>query len=519
MKQRFCLSLLLIGFWTAPGVLTVEPCLAAPVTKTGAASNKSRAVSASPRSNARQGQARQSNPSTTDPCVQRELARLNTVPEPQRQEFLSALEQATTQYNNGKFQEAEKGFEKAAALFPASFQAHYYRSACLTKLGRNQDSLIEIKKALEIEPNNDAALLALPGVQTQLGDIEQGMKSYELYAQKFPKDPYASEARRLAESLKFDVQRNKELEEEKESEDYFKAATYDMCMKWPMDKFPLKVYLPSASEASKVPFYRKEYSDVVRAAFDEWQTASNNLASFTFVTDAKAADIECIFSNNREHCEFHEGGRSVPCISVEVGIISTKIFLLTDKELLPARMKTVALHEIGHTLGLWDHSPNAKDVMFFAALSDALSDRDTKTLIHLYQPDVKIASHIHQRTGTNSVFAMNDEAMRLINAKQYGEAIKKFEAILKISPGNEIIRFNLASALNIVGSQFTRQGKFAEAEPIYRRSLSYSNDKRIAAQVHNNLWVVYRGLNKPKEAEEHHKTVLTLDPNFYKEQK
>jgi hypothetical protein len=43
-----------------------------------------------------------------------------------------------------------------------------------------------------------------------------------------------------------------------------------------------------------------------------------------------------------------------------------------------------ALHEMGHALGLWDHSSNSRDVMYPVASSVSFSKRDIATLYLLY---------------------------------------------------------------------------------------------------------------------------------------
>ena len=49
-------------------------------------------------------------------------------------------------------------------------------------------------------------------------------------------------------------------------------------------------------------------------------------------------------------------------------------------------MLSVARHEIGHAIGLWGHSPNPNDIMYFSQVSKAplISSRDLRTLYRVY---------------------------------------------------------------------------------------------------------------------------------------
>jgi predicted Zn-dependent protease len=49
-----------------------------------------------------------------------------------------------------------------------------------------------------------------------------------------------------------------------------------------------------------------------------------------------------------------------------------------------ACLQRVAAHELGHSLGLFQHSPNDQDLMFSVPIVDAPSTRDANTVITLY---------------------------------------------------------------------------------------------------------------------------------------
>ena len=65
----------------------------------------------------------------------------------------------------------------------------------------------------------------------------------------------------------------------------------------------------------------------------------------------------------------------------------------TIGELSEAEMQTVCLHEFGHAIGLWGHSPNAEDVCHATAIAQHPSPRDVNTLLKVYDTPLHTSQH------------------------------------------------------------------------------------------------------------------------------
>ncbi|HEX9444969.1 MAG TPA: matrixin family metalloprotease, partial [Candidatus Binatia bacterium] len=106
------------------------------------------------------------------------------------------------------------------------------------------------------------------------------------------------------------------------------------------------------------------------------------------------AHIDCAWTSDSSRLRNRsEGGETQVYYQEDGSILGAGIVILTVpvSRLSPVTdnlMRLVALHEVGHALGMLGHSANPADVMFFALpLSDdqrELSARDRKTLVRLY---------------------------------------------------------------------------------------------------------------------------------------
>jgi predicted Zn-dependent protease len=155
---------------------------------------------------------------------------------------------------------------------------------------------------------------------------------------------------------------------------------------------PLKVHIESGDG---VAGFDPRFGEILRTAFDEWSKASEGKVTFRFVDNSDDADIRCSWTSDPSQFKNRgEGGEAKTLYDPTTGTVKTAtIAILTVAtiglhKISDNRMRFAALHEVGHALGLIEHSPNPRDIMFFAGwpadIKRGLTERDRQTILRLY---------------------------------------------------------------------------------------------------------------------------------------
>ena len=125
------------------------------------------------------------------------------------------------------------------------------------------------------------------------------------------------------------------------------------------------------------------YPERVRDAFDEWANLGIPV-KFTFVRDSSDADVHVSWI---DHFESPISGKTVWARDTKWWIVSANITLALHHnagELLdPKAIHAIALHEVGHLLGL-DHTADTTNIMTARVRVRDLSEADRATMKLLY---------------------------------------------------------------------------------------------------------------------------------------
>jgi Matrixin len=143
---------------------------------------------------------------------------------------------------------------------------------------------------------------------------------------------------------------------------------------------PVRVYLPTGTVAN----FQPAFLDAVRGAFEAWAQAG---VPVRFALDADSASAEVRFQwriqfegerTGQTDLEWDDDG------ALTKGVVTLATFDPKGQPLTPDDLRVMAMHEIGHLLGL-DHSLDPGDLMYARPKVRELSPRDIATAVLLYQ--------------------------------------------------------------------------------------------------------------------------------------
>ncbi|MDD3149291.1 MAG: tetratricopeptide repeat protein [Candidatus Gastranaerophilales bacterium] len=400
-------------------------------------------------------------------------------------------------FEKGSYYKAYRCFKYVLEKDPQNINYRYYYAQSLLKRSAFEDAQSEFEKIIEIAPYSDEALLSSQAIS----DIQTFLSQKKAY-------------------------RNKNLEEFKQSSSYlgFSSNNYidnalnqaGKIVRWNTGSMPLKLYFYPPSGASG---YRESYKSQFLAALDDWSSVLKGDVSYNIVNSAKEADISVIFTP--QIADFSSNGGKTGFIAglatpfIEKNLLKgAQIKLSTMKpnntSFSDNEMYNVAIHELGHCLGIWGHSSETEDVMSSVSHShhdmqkQSLTERDKNTIKILYKltPDISNTTIVEDGNFDNSKIlgSSQDRMNRKLNeAKDYVKKVpysylswkQLGDAYFNLKNYNEAIT-NYKKAVELDETQLDSRAALGIA---YIQSENYVNAisefKYLAEKVPSNIAYSY----------------------------
>ena len=158
------------------------------------------------------------------------------------------------------------------------------------------------------------------------------------------------------------------------------------------DHLPITIYIPLSEKLNT------EYQHALFESLSLWEEASGGKVKFKRVDSPSDADIRLKW--RYELMRPNQSGQigEANLVRMDGGNFHVEIVIslrdFTTMKLLDCdTIKATVLHELGHALGLWGHSPNPGDVMFYSATATKPTECDVATLCKVYATPLDTAFH------------------------------------------------------------------------------------------------------------------------------
>ena len=152
------------------------------------------------------------------------------------------------------------------------------------------------------------------------------------------------------------------------------------------------------------------YLTAIRYAMNTWESATNGKIRFQETETPEQADIRVnpTYSGRLAFLDTRLGSAKLTRLSQDASTagqrsntaidFTVEVVLVlegdgTIGELSEEEMRTVCLHELGHAIGLWGHSPDTDDACHATATAQHPTPRDINTLLKVYDTPLHTPQH------------------------------------------------------------------------------------------------------------------------------
>ena len=249
-----------------------------------------------------------------------------------------------------------------------------------------------------------------------------------------------------------------------------------------------------------IPFEAGVYEEVLSQSLSLWEKKTQGKLRFELTPDAAAADIQIKWAYQQDRRQSSEYiGEAMLIRGAEGFHVEIEVSLRDRTSLKPHSsevVQTALLHEIGHAIGLWGHSDDPNDVMYFASMAKAPTARDIATWTKVSETPVDAPFHkralqaLQTEIEEDSAVAGNHYLIGMVYADlgDYHLAINAFQRALEIEPQLGVSSVEIAQI-------FQQKGIYDQAIRHYTQALKTAPSAEVFGAL-GTLWLLQDEFNQ-----------------------
>ena len=262
-----------------------------------------------------------------------------------------------------------------------------------------------------------------------------------------------------------------------------------------------------------IPFDAEVYEKALGQSLSLWEKKTDRKLQFEMIPDAAAADIRIKWAYQQDRRRSSEYiGEAMLIRGADKFHVEIEVSLRDRTSLKPHSaevIQTVLLHEIGHAIGLWGHSDDPNDLMYFASTAKAPTARDIATWTRASETLVDTPFHkralrvLHAEIEEDPKVASNHYLIGMVYADlgDYRSAINGFQRALELEPQLGVSSVQIARI-------FQEKGIYDQAIRHYTQALKTAPSAEVFGAL-GTLWLLQNEFDQAVNALER---ALTFAP-------